>query len=550
MIRRIFIALAVLLSPPVVTAEVVRIPETDPDVIAELQSRFDVWGIDWRAGYIILHVDADERAELNAAGYLVETDSVRQRELERWQSQSFVRVGEGSGTIPGFDCYRTVEQTHADLAALASAHPDEVEWIDIGDTWQAGAGSAPGDSIFALRIGRSASPQPPLVVSAAQHARELATAEIATRLAELLVENPNADPDIDWLLDHREIHIIAQQNPDGRRRVEAGDAFWRKNHNETACPQGNESSTWTGIDLNRNGSFLWQPTSSECGQLYAGPVLASEPETVALEQYLAEVFEDRRPTNDLTTPVPVDAEGVFISLHSFGEYVLIPWEGLGGGNENNAPNHDALTLLGRRFGYLTDYAVARWQLLPPATGTAVDYAYGEFGVAAYTFEVGDLFQEPCVDFEQTIWPDNRDALLLAARAARLPYLAPSGPAIVSLAAAVAGGEVTVTGSAADDRYFAGFVTEPPQPDPVDDVVRIRVSIGAPEAVTGQAVVFDLAAPSPSLGFSVQLPIADLPGPVARLFVTGEDATGRIGLPRAIEIDTELIHASGFESIEE
>ncbi len=540
-----FTLLAVCLSFPV-AAEVVRIPTTDRDVIASLQADYDFWGIDWRKGYVILHVDADQRAELAAAGYTVETDAVRQRELERWESLSFPRLGEGTGTISGFPCYRTVDRTHADLAALAAAHPDAAEWIDIGDTWQAGAGGAPGDSIYALRIGRSASPRPPLVISAAQHARELATAEIATRFAELLIVNPTADPDIDWLLDHREIHIVAQHNPDGRRQVEAGDAFWRKNHNETVCPTG----SWTGVDLNRNGSFLWGSTGSECSQTHAGPVLASEPETIALQQYLAQVFENQRPAGDLTTPAPNDTQGVFISLHSFGNYVLIPWEGLGGQNENNAPNHDGLTLLGRRFGYLTDYAVGRWQLLSPATGTAVDYAYGEFGVAAYTFEVGITFQQSCASFESTIWPDNRDALLLAARAARAPYLAPSGPAIENLAFEVAAGVVTLTGTAADDRYFAGIVTEPPQPNPVDDVVRIRVSIGAPEAATGQAVAFDLPVPASAVDFSVQLPAGDLPTSPTRLFVTGEDATGRIGLPRVVSVDAELIHASGFESIQE
>jgi hypothetical protein len=540
-----FTLLAVCLSFPV-AAEVVRIPTTDRDVIASLQADYDFWGIDWRKGYVILHVDADQRAELAAAGYSVETDPIRQRELARWQSLSFPRLGEGSGTISGFPCYRTVDQTHADLAALAAAHPDEAEWIDIGDTWQADAGSAPGDSIYALRIGRSASPQPPLVVSAAQHARELATAEIATRLAELLVENPDNDPDIDWLLDHREIHIIAQHNPDGRRQVEAGDALWRKNHNETVCPTG----SWPGVDLNRNGSFLWGPTSTECSQTHAGPVLASEPETIALQQYLAQVFEDQRPAGDLTTPAPDDTRGVFISLHSFGGFVLIPWEGLGGQNENNAPNHDALTLLGRRFGYLADYAVGRWQLLPPATGTAVDYAYGEFGVAAFTFEVGTSFQQPCASFESTIWPDNRDALLLAARAARAPYLAPSGPAIENLAVEVSDGVVTLTGTAADDRYFGGIVTEPPQPNPVDDVVAIRVSVDAPEAETGQAVVFELPDSASTVNFSVQLPIVDLPSSPTRLFVTGEDATGRIGLPRVARVSIQLIYANGFESIQE
>jgi len=542
------IAFAFALTSVAAVAEVVRIPETDPEVIAKLRAAYDFWGLDWRAGYLVLNVDADERAELVASGYPVETDPVRNAEFERWRAIADRAVPGSRDTIAGFDCYRTVARTHADLAALAAAHPGEAEWIDIGATWQAGAGSVPGSPIHALRIGRADTDQPPLVVSAAQHARELATAEIATRFAELLVTNPGDEADIDWLLDHREIHVIAQHNPDGRRRVEAGHGLWRKNHNETACPGGNAATTWTGVDLNRNGSFLWGPTSTECSQVYAGPTMASEPETAALEQYLAGVFDAQRAAPDLDTPAPDDAEGVFISLHSFGEYVLIPWEGLGGQNENNAPNHDALTMLGRRFGYLTDYAVARWELLPPATGTAVDYAYGEFGVAAYTFEVGTTFTQSCESFESTVWPDNRDALLLAARAARAPYLAASGPAVDNLAISGVGDFVALIGTAADDRYFAGGVTEPPQPTPVDDVLRIRVSAGAPEHVTGSASVFDIAAPAPSVAFSVRIPITALPSPPGRLFVTAEDAAGRIGLPRVIDTPGSLIHADGFETL--
>lgn len=70
---------------------------------------------------------------------------------------------------------------------------------------------------------------------AARHARELANAEIAARLAKLLLENLTDDPDIAWLLAHREIHIIARAKPDGRRQVEQGASLWRKNHNASSA---------------------------------------------------------------------------------------------------------------------------------------------------------------------------------------------------------------------------------------------------------------------------------------------------------------------------
>ena len=540
------LVLVLALGTATTDGEVVRIANVSLAEIAKLRAEHDVWALDWRTDELILDVTAEQRAALEVAGYRVETDVKRNRQLQdrRTRSEGAFTRGASTGTIPGYSCYRTVDRTHADLQALAEDHPDRTQWMTIGETWQAGAGSFAGGSVFALRIADpdSPHPQPPLVVAAAQHARELTTAEIATRFAELLVTNPHADADIEWLLDHRSIHVIAQANPDGRRRVEAGDSLWRKNHDESVCPEGDASATWTGVDLNRNSGFLWEPVDSPCGQRHAGPAIASEPETIALQNYLDSVFDVQRAAPDLVTPAPDHAAGVFVSLHSFGEMVLIPWEGLGGGGENNAPNHDGLTLLGRRFGAITGSAVARHSLLPPATGTMVDYAYGEFGVASYTFEVGTSFFESCADFENEVWPANRDALLLAARAARRPYLEPHGPAVLDLGWHADDGAVVVTGSADDGLYFSGGVDESPWPNPIDDVVAVEVTLNGPPETGNPGWSFVVPAPASRVDFLETLP--PVPGD-ARLFVTAVDATGQRGLPRVVAV-ADLILVDGFE----
>jgi len=536
--------LSALVGTPAL-AEVVRIHDLSPEQLGELRQQHDFWGLDQRADAAVFWLDAEARKQLSLHGYRIEPDPQRQAEFERWQTidRSAWRAG-SLGTIPGFGCYRTVSQTHADLQALVLQFPDRAEWRDIGDSWQIGAGSAPGDSIFALVIRNPDSPHPraPLVIMAAQHARELATAEIATRFAELLLLNPDRDPDLAWLADHREIHIIAQQNPDGRRQVEAGDSFWRKNHNETACPGSNP-----GVDLNRNSTMFWGQASSSnsCSDSYRGGFAGSEPETQAVQAYLTTVFTPQRPGGGPNDPAPADAEGLFISLHSFGQLVLFPWEGLGGQNENNAPNHTGLATLGRRFGFETNYDVGRWQLLGPAGGTMVDFAYSEFGVAAYTFEVGTSFTQSCTSFESTVWPANRRALLLAAKAARQPYLEPAGPAITALTGSIEQGAIRLLGQADDSRYFRGNVTEPPAQDPVSEVVEIRVALGAPEQ-TGAAVFgFVLTPPAVATSFDFSLP-AGVTLPVnGRLFVTAVDSQGQTGLPRVVEV-TSLIFSDGFE----
>ena len=99
-----------------------------------------------------------------------------------------------------------------------------------------------------------------LFLMAAIHARELTTAETATRFAERLVAGYGPDPDITWLLDYNEIHIVPQVNPDGRKRAEGG-VLWRKNTNDS---NGSCSPSRIGVDLNRNSSFKWNPCGFGC----------------------------------------------------------------------------------------------------------------------------------------------------------------------------------------------------------------------------------------------------------------------------------------------
>ena len=538
-------------ATPVERIHVVRVAYENFETLQKLYVIEGFQGIDWRQGYAVFELSAAGVEQLERAGWTVETDRERQADLDRWLGLDHEAALRGNAdTIPGFPCYRTVTKTHADLAALAAQYPDQAEWLSIGPTWQQQQGNPDGDEIGVLVIANQASPYPqaPLVIIAAMHARELATAEIATRLAELLLQN-QSDPDIGWLLDHREIHIVAQLNPDGRRQVEAGTFNWRKNHNTNACPDGNLFSSWPGVDLNRNSSFLWGNQSSSgnpCSEVYRGPVAASEPETQAIQNYLQTVFQPQRPATDLTTPAPEDTEGLFISIHSFSELILFPWEGQGSGNGNNAPNHDALAILGRKFGFYTDYAVGR-QLLGPAGGTTPDYAYGEFGAASYTFEVGDTFQQSCTSFEQTLWPDNRDALLFAARAARRPYQTPYGPEITELQSEWIGNQIHLSGIAADDRYFRGNSNELPTSDPVFDVTEVTVSLGVPPDLAGQTFVLPVNAPAVQAAFSVSLPSGTMVPENRLVFVAAGDAGGATGVPRVIVITDELF-SDGFEGI--
>jgi hypothetical protein len=350
------------------------------------------------------------------------------------------------------------------------------------------------------------------------------------------------DPQITWLLDYNEIHIIPMSNPDGHKMAEAGYS-WRKNtNNPSACAFPNY-----GVDLNRNSSFLWNQcgssgcsSGSPCSILYRGVAPASEPEVQAVEAYMDDFFADQRGPA-LTDAAPPETNGTFISLHSYGNLVVYSWDW----TAQNAPNMVELRRLGRKMGYFNGYAVCNTQnCLYPVDGSTTDYAYGTKGVATYTFELGTSFFQSCSFFENSILQPNLNALLYAAASARRPYQLPAGPDVTSLSLSgqmvQAGDLVTLTGTVDSSRYNSnGFGVEPLFP-----VTGARVSVNGPDWVTGASLEM-----SPGDGLfnqnqeSVRAVISTEGWAAGRhtLFVQGQSGSGEWGVPRAIFLWVDSPH---------
>ena len=488
-------------------------------------------------GYLGALVSPTEYQALLAAGYQIEIDTTRTA-LLRQPAQRL--PGQASG-IPGFPCYRTVEETYASLGQLAADHPDLAAWTDIGDSWEkATYGGGAGYDLHVLVLTNHAhpGPKPVFFLMAAIHAREYATAEIAARFAETLVNQYGVDPDVTWLLDYFEVHILPQANPDGRKLAETG-LYQRKNTNNT---NGGDclakSYDQFGTDLNRNSSFLWGgvgASTDPCAQTYRGPTALSEPETQAIQAYMAGIFPDQRGPG-MDDAAPADASGVFITLHSYARAVLFPW----GSTDSPAPNHAGLQTLGRKFGFFNGYRVCQAPVagcLYATTGTTDDWAYGQLGVASFTIELGNAFFESCSSFENTVYPQNFPALLYAAKAARRPYQAPSGPDTLQVSAnravVVAGQPVTLTALADDTRYDSGgWGTQPSQP-----VSAARYSIDAPSWITGTAIftmtAVDGAYNSPTETVQALLPTTGWSLGRHTVFLESRDADGNWGVPGAV-----------------
>jgi len=331
--------------------------------------------------------------------------------------------------IPNYSCYPTVEEVFQAGDALIAARPDLAGWVDIGDSWQKTQGQG-GYDLRVLRLTNRAiaGGKPKLFINAGIHAREYATTPLVLAFAQRLVNGHGVDADMSWILDHHEVHLLLATNPDGRKKAETG-LLWRKNTNTAYCGANSNSR---GADLNRNFGFGWFSTAggssgNACADTYRGPSAASEPETQAVQSYISRLWRDRRgPGRD--DGAPADTGGIHLDIHSHGRLLLWPW----GSNGTPSANDRQLATLGRKFAYWNGHTPQRSLDLYETDGTSDGPSYGELGVAAFTFELGTAFFESCGYYNNTLLPGNMQALIYAAKVARLPYQTPAGPDVSAL----------------------------------------------------------------------------------------------------------------------
>ncbi len=348
------------------------------------------------------------------------------------------------------DGYLTVAEMRQQLETSAALFPELAEFFVYGQSWEKiSTQGQDGHELFGVKLTNRSKPgpKPAFFLMAAIHARELTTSEIAMRLVDHLLSNYGVDGDATWLLDEHQIIVVPVVNPDGRVVAERG-FLQRKNTNNThggICTIPASAGNQSGVDLNRNHSFQWgavnAPSEPPCGQTYPGPLAASEPETTAIQELMTSIFPDQRGPND-TDSAPQEATGIMITLHSFGNLVLWPW----GAMMNKAPNSTELEMIGGMLASHNGYTPQQSIQLYPTSGTTDDWAYGELGIASFTFEIGLAtgqcggFFAPssCLDGGDggAFWLRNLPALIYAARIARAPYRLVHGPAAESLTATI------------------------------------------------------------------------------------------------------------------
>ena len=513
---------------------VVRAYFEDEGTARSLATTFEPIESKYEKGYLLLSLSSTEFADLRAKGadlgVRVELDEAATQEQTRLlNSLNQAERGELSvQTIPGYPCYRTVEETFSTARSIAQNYPNLATWTDRGNSWDKTVGQGGYDiQVLKLTNRNTGGDKPKAFITSAIHAREYTTAELMTRVAEYLVENYGSDPDVTWILDTSEVHLMLQTNPDGRKIAEGG-VLWRKNVNENYCDG-------SGADLNRNFDFEWNTGGSsgnQCSQTYRGVSAGSEPETQAVQNYLQANFPDRRGP-DPDDAAPADTQGLYIDVHSSGKLLLWPW----GSRSSAAPNGSQLQTLGRKLAFFNDHTPQQSIGLYPTSGTTTSYAYGQLGLASFTYELGTQFFEQCSYFENTILPDNLNSLLYALKVVRTPYQLPAGPDATGFNVSVSGSTATLTATLDDGRYNNSNGTEGTQ-----TIAAARYSIDTPPWESG-ASLQSMSASDGSFnarreGARASIDTSSLSEGQHTVYVQGRDAQGNWGAVSAVFLDAD------------
>ncbi len=110
---------------------VVRAYFDNQEMVNELAARKEPWEVNHDEGYLVIEVTPAEYSELLQAGFRVEIDEKRTAEFNTPQT---MEPNQTNG-IPGYSCYRTVEETYALATNIVATHPQLASWVDIGDSW-------------------------------------------------------------------------------------------------------------------------------------------------------------------------------------------------------------------------------------------------------------------------------------------------------------------------------------------------------------------------------------------------------------------------------
>ncbi len=318
--------------------------------------------------------NVQERTQLASRGYdivAVEDDRVivlaSEEQLFEMQQEKKLLASYPQGLSP-FDFpqkdadFHNYEELSVKLKTLSQRHPEIVSLQSIGVT-------AEQRDLWLIRLSADSTSKPATVFMGGHHAREHISVEVPLRLIDFLIESYlKKDPRIVSLFNNYEIFIIPMVNPDGAEfDIATGTyQYWRKN-------RAQQTPTQYGVDLNRNYGYGWGgagASTSPASETYRGASAFSENETQAIKNWVEQTPQLQ----------------MMLSYHTFSKLVLWPW----GHVESKIQNSNDLLkfeTMGKTMAKMTGYRPMKSGDLYLASGDTCDWAYGEHGIFAFTFEL-------------------------------------------------------------------------------------------------------------------------------------------------------------------
>lgn len=316
-------------------------------------------------GFVDARVTDAQRRALAAAGVSYE---LRREDLQHDIDAERARLAATRTPVAGawFDDFRDYDSIMAELDRIAADAPTLARVVELGSSLE-------GRPIRALRLSHAPEGAKAVLFTGTMHAREWLATMVSMCVADAFATGDGVDDDVTDLLASVEVWVVPVLNPDGYVISWTDDRYWRKNARDGY-----------GVDLNRNWDYQWAvvgASDNPYDEDYHGPFAFSEPETVALRDFI------------VARPQIV----AHIDFHSYSQLVLRPW-----GYTYAAPSDEAtLAQLGEQMSDAmwgatsTDYASIHAAELYPAAGAVDDWSYGDRGIMAFTIELrGDDFVVP------------------------------------------------------------------------------------------------------------------------------------------------------------
>ncbi len=321
-------------------------------------------------------LDADGIAALDDAGivYAIIEDDVSvgiEAERARINARQVLPIANRNAWYAD---YKTKAEIYARLDTFEAQYPDLISEEIVGT-------SVFGEPIYGYTItGPNGDPnaKPGMLFNGTIHAREWVSPMAVMYIIEGLVTDYGTDPAVTEVMDSLTWYIIPVLNPDGYQYAWDSDRYWRKNRAINTDSFGNPNGT-RGVDLNRNfpvGFGGQGSSSSGSSDIYHGPAPFSEPESVALRDWL------------LGKPNVI----AHIDFHSYSQLILWP---IGYTSQQLLPAEDLANFQTLSFA-MRDRMIAETGVtytaqnsadLYVAGGVTSDWAFEDAGVYSWTFEL-------------------------------------------------------------------------------------------------------------------------------------------------------------------